>query len=1059
LKKQSFKKLTSLIVTLVMVFSILAPFGTIAASAAVAKTFDIVEVTDFHGQLLDSSNTKQVGANLVKAITEVKTANPDRTLIIGGGDLYQGTPTSNVFHGVPVQQVMSNLGMEVTALGNHEFDWGLNVIKNETMVGASYEIVCANVYDKGQATRPFNPYKIITKDGVRIAIIGALTADAPNIILPANISAFDVKDPATEINAFAKDIRDKKLADIVIADIHEGLAPLNAIVNKLHGVDVVFGGHSHTVFDDVNKDADNKDVPTLNAQNAGKGFIDFKLTLNPDNTLAFPAKGTSFKALATPAVDAVVDATAKSIVDKASATLLPIFNEVIGKDMTTFSSIQVDSPYGESQLGNWMADVVKNYAKADVGVVNNGGIRLSPIPAGDITVGTIFNIMPFDNTVTYVNMTGAQLKFVLNQAVADGGKGIQISGVKFTYDTTKASGKRVVKVYREKDNTEVLDTDTLKVAGPDFVLTGGDGFSGFIDPAVKATYVDTHANVRDALNADVRAKSAIVVNMNNRIVNLAKTINIVGTSDLHGALMPYDYAKMADANLGLAKVSTYVNNLRALNSNRVMLIDNGDTIQGTPLASYYDQIDTTTEYPMMKAMGAMHYDAWTLGNHEYNFGLDTLGRIMKDADKENIAVLSANTYMNNDTTNFVKPYIIKSFVINGKTISVAILGLTTKTIPSWEDPAHYKGLQFDDLVDQAKKWVPMLKNAGVDVVIVSAHSGISTPSDTIPENEVDGIATKVSGIDAILAGHAHTGKTYTFTNPDGKVVPVVEPKNTDSIFSQIDINIDGSGNVASVTGKNVTMDATAAFAADPKIVAIGQPYQDKTLEYLNTIIGTATEALPSTNQEFAPTALMDLINKTQIKAAGTQLSIAAPLSATANIPKGDVKLKDLYNTYVYENFLFGIKMNGAQIKKWLEFSDRYYKQTAAGDTAPAKDTVLNAPLYNLDVLYGATYDIDLTQPVGSRVKNLSVDGKLVKDTDVFTVAINNYRFNGGGGFMAAAGLTPGDQSIVTYDSAKVLGDAGQIRSLMVEYIKAEKTITPTTSPSWKLSITPVTETN
>jgi 2',3'-cyclic-nucleotide 2'-phosphodiesterase/3'-nucleotidase/5'-nucleotidase len=1052
LKEKKMKLVSMQLEVLVMILSIVVPFGTIKVSAADSKTFDIIEVTDFHGQLLDSSNTKQVGASLAKVIKDVKATNPDRTLIIGGGDLYQGTPTSNVLHGVPVQQVMSNIGMEVTALGNHEFDWGLDVIKKETMVGASYDIVCANVYDKGATTRPFSPYKIITKDGVKIAVIGALTADAPNIILPANISAYDVKDPATEINAVAKDIRDKKLADIVIADIHEGLAPLNTIVNNLHGVDAVFGGHSHSIYDDVLKDADNKDVPTLNAQNAGKGYIDLKITQNPDKTLTFSAKGTNFHAVPTPAVDAVVDTATKAIVDKASASLLPVFNEVIGKDVTTESSIQMDAPYGESQLGNWMADVVKNYAKADVGVVNNGGIRLSPIVAGDVTVGTIFNLMPFDNTVTTVNMTGAQLKVVFEQAVGDGRPGIQISGVKFSYDATKVTGQRVTNIVRENDGSEVKATDVLKVAGPDFVLTGGDGFAGFIDPAVKATYVDSHVTVRDALNADVRAKGKIDFVLNNRISNVAKNITIVGTSDLHGSLMPYDYSKMAAADNGLAKVSTYVNNLRAQNKGGVMLIDNGDTIQGTPLASYYDQIDTTTEYPMMKAMGAMHYDAWTLGNHEYNFGLDTLGRIMKDAAKENIAVLSANTYTDDGITNFVKPYVMKSFILNGKTITVAILGLTTKCIPSWEDPAHYKGLQFLDLVDQAKKWVPVLKAAGADVVIVSAHSGIATAADTIPENEVDGIATKVSGIDAILAGHAHTGKTYSFTNPDGKVIPVVEPKNTDSIFSQIDINVDGTGKVASVTGKNVTMDST--FVADPNIIAIGQPYQDKTLTYLNGTIGTATDAFTSTNQEFAPTALMDLINTIQMKAAGTQLSIAAPLSATANIPKGDVKLKDLYNTYIYENFLFGVKMTGKQIKNWMELSAKYYKQATNATDPAAKDSVLNIPLYNLDVLYGATYDIDLTAPVGSRIKNLKYQGKVIGDDDTYTVAINNYRFNGGGGFMAAAGLKSGDQSIVTYDSSKVLGDAGQIRSLMVQYITDTKTITPTTSPSRPLRVQP-----
>jgi 2',3'-cyclic-nucleotide 2'-phosphodiesterase (5'-nucleotidase family) len=1253
---------------------------TVSANAPpVNKTFDIVEITDFHGQLLDSTNTKPVGAALAKVVKDVKNANPNRTLIIGGGDLYQGTPVSNVLHGVPVQQVMSNIGMEVTALGNHEFDWGLNVINTETMKDANYSIVSANMYNKGTNDRPYEPYKIITKDGVRIAVIGAILKDAPTIIMPALVAPFDFRDPAVEINACAKEIRDGNLADIVLADVHDGGSSLDTIVSNLHGVDAVFGGHTHTSGDVVNKDAEGKDVPTLNAASTGKGFIDLKITVDPTNkVVGFSSKGTNWKAL-TVTTTSATDPECKKIVDDASAALLPIFNEVIGNDAVAYTSSQVDSPYGESQLGNWMADVVKNYpgSPADVGMVNNGGIRLSPVPAGDITVGTIFNIMPFDNTVCTTTMTGAQLRFIFEQAVQTGGKGIQISGVKFAYDSTKPSykpavvaadgtittpevpGQRVLSIVRESDGTVVNDTDTLKVNAPDFVATGGDTFTGFLVSEIVKSLIDSHYTVRDALNADVRANHKITVVMNNRVDNqmvvadpvvmsiaeartttktaviltgtvsavngknvfmqdnavaptagicvynsggttftahkgdtikvtgnlsvynglleltptsaanvttlstgnvvipkevtvnqitnaiqgqlikvknvtftsidnagasmvqdstgsvtvyampvvaglaagdtadvtaavtcygstmelavdsasdVVKTvtpapspakISIVGTSDLHGAIYPLDYNTGLAANVGLAKVSTYVNNLRASNPN-TMLIDNGDTIQGTPLVYYYNMIDQTTEYPMMKVMGAMGYDSWTLGNHEFNYGLTTLNRIMSDAAKEKISVLSANTYKT-DNTNFVKPYIIKSFNVNGKTIKVGILGLTTKTIPSWEDPAHYAGLQFNDLVSEAQKWVPMVKSAGADVVIVSAHTGTSNVSDTIPENQADLIAKQVSGIDAILCGHAHTGKTYSFTNPDGKVVPVVEPKNGDGIFSQIDLNIDVDGNFVGVNAYNVTLPAETA--ADPAILAIAQPYQDATLAYTNTVIGQSTAVFEGTKQLTEPSSIMELVNKVQMNAANSQLSIAAPLSLSARIPQGDIKRQDIMGVYVYENFLYGVNLTGKQLKNWLEWSVRYYKQTTSASDAIVKDPVLKIADYNLDQLYGATYDIDLSQPActtdstglvvsGDRIKNLKFNGKLVKETDSFKVAVNNYRYNGGGGFMAAAGLTPGSAATIAatyYDSAKALGDDGQVRNMMFKYVQDNGTISPTNSNNWKVSTVPVVQ--
>ncbi len=1059
----------------------------IAPVNATNKTFDIVEITDFHGQLLDSTNTKPIGAALAKVVKDVKTANPGRTLIIGGGDLYQGTPTSNVLRGVPVQKVLSNMGMEVTALGNHEFDWGLDIINTETMIGANYNIVCANMYKKGTSNRPYQPYKIITKDGVKIAVIGAILKEAPSIIMPALVAPFDFRDPATEINTVAKEIRDGNLADIVLADVHDGGSSLNTMVNKLHGVDAVFGGHTHSIGDVVNKDADGLDVPTLIAAATGKGFINLKITVDSTNKIVgFSPKGSNWKGLTVKTTSAT-DPDCKKIVDDASTSLLPIFNEVIGTNDNALTKSQVDSPYGESQLGNWMADVVKNYSKspAEVGMVNNGGIRLSPIPAGDITVGTIFNIMPFDNTICTTTMTGAQLKFIFEQAVQNDGKGIQISGVKFVYDSSKPSykpavvdadgtvttpeipGQRVLSMIRESNGTVVKDTDTLKVNAPDFIATGGDTFTGFLAPEIVASLVDSHENVRDALNADVRARGKMTVVMKNRIDNQMQavdpgaTISVVATSDVHGNVLNFDYGTNSapSKGQGLAKVSTYVKGLRATNPN-VMLIDNGDTIQGTPLAYYYNMIDKTTTYPMSAVMGAMGYDSWTLGNHEFNYGLEVLNRIKDDAKAQGIDVLSANTYKA-DNKNFVKPYTMKSFVVNGKTISVAVLGLTTKTISSWEDPAHYDGLHFNDLVDEAKKWVPIVKADGADVIIVAAHTGEEGVADVIPENQAKALATQVSGIDAIVAGHAHsTLNDINLKNPEGKVVPILEPGKWAQNVSQIDIAVNATGIVTGLTTKNVAM---GTIAEDHDITALIAPYQAKTLEYTSTILGQSTGEYKGNKQITEPTEIMELINKVQAGAAGTQLSIAAPLSLSSYIPKGDITIKDIMGVYVYENFLYGVKMNGKQIKDWMEYTVRYYKRTSSSTDPIVKDTDLNIADYNLDQLYGASYDIDLTEPAGAidsvtkkmisgnRIKNLKFNGRVVKNSDVFTVAINNYRYNGGGGFMAAAGISSVDTSLVTYDSAKALGDDGQVRSLMMKYVKDNKTITPSSANNWKIS--------
>lgn len=1051
-----------------MLITLASPAETVKVFAeSSAKTFHILEITDFHGTLLDSSGN-QVGAVLSNRIKAVKAANPD-TIILSGGDLYQGSALSNINKGVPVAQVFSDMGLDATALGNHEFDWGLDSLKTVTMNDASYPVICANLYDKS-GKRVFEPYKIIEKDGIKVAVIGAITNETPSIVMPDFVKDYDFKDMAAEVNSVAAQIKSSNAADVIVLLAHEGSTALESIVGNLSGIDAVLGGHSHIITDKVLNDKDGKNIPVVAANYNGKGYIDLTMTVNADKSLSFSKSGTNYKALDNAdgykTEDPVVDPAAKKIIDDANASLAPVINQVIGANtgntLTRTQMTNGNGSYGESYLGNWAADVTRKAVGAQVGLTNNGGLRCD-IPSGNITVGSMWQFMPFDNMIYSVPMKKANLKAILEQAVMDGGKGIQVSGIKFSYDPYKENLNRIYDLTWE-DGTAIPDDLTFYVAAPDFLATGGDGFTKFKDAGGADPLNNSYILVRDAFIKDISDNKEIVTDMDNRI-NTPAAVSVLATSDLHGNIYNYDYAtgKTPGTSQGLAKVSSFVKEVRNYNSN-VILSDNGDLIQGTPLVYYYDMLDKTTAYPMTKVMAAMGYDTWTLGNHEFNYGLTTLNRIINEAKAGGIDVLSANTY-NKADENFVEPYYTKDFTINGKSVTVGILGLTTKTIPSWENPSNYQDLHFNDLVDEAKKWVPEMKNKGVDYIIVTAHSGEEKASDTIPENQIIALAQKVSGIDAIVAGHAHSLlNDLTLKNPDGKIVPVVEPGKYGQNVSRININFDSQGTFKGLVTSNVSMND---YNEDPEIVKLAQPYQDKTLEYVQTVLGKSTDVFTGEGQLYKATPIMELINRVQKEAAGTQLSIAAPLSSSAYIPKGDVTIQNVMSVYVYENFLYGIKMTGKQLKQWLEYSARYYKQVEAPTDSISKDTDLGVMDYNLDQLYGATYTIDLTEPActidpktgqvvsGSRIKNLKYNGNLIKDTDVFTVAINNYRYNGGGGFMKAAGLSSTDPSIVTYDSAKALGDDGQVRSLMMSYIKNMGTISPVCSNNWTISTTAV----
>lgn len=1071
-RKQVFRSLMSLFLSFALLFSVLP---ALPAAAAGDTTFDIVEMTDYHGFLVkdqkqqDGSIIKQqIAGTLAKKIKDLKKENPN-TIVLAGGDMFQGTPESNVLKGKPVIDVMKSIGFDAMAIGNHEYDWGLESVidvNKATLKDSEIPVLAANIYDKktGKPVSYAKPYTMIERGGVKIAVIGAVDQkEFPNIILPAYVNNVEFKDPAPIVNEWVPKVRAEG-AQIVLLLVHSGAytdkekgtttGNLIDLANQVKGVDAIFGGHTHSIVTtQING------VPVGIGANHGLGYLHLKLTLKSDGTVSAGAMNyvdaAPFYNTKSPETDPEVQA----IVDKAIQDVGPLFGEVIGKAEVDLTRTQSAKPYGDSILGNWAADVTKNATKADFGTANNGGLRID-LPKGDLTVGTMYQLMPFDNTLVTVKMTGAQVKMMLEQAVQDGGKGIQISGLTFQYDPARPSLDRVTGM-KKADGTPVDLKATYVVGTNNFVGTGGDKFEIFKDPEVAKTYTDTYILARDAFIDAVKAQKNVTAKIENRIVAGAAAegskgdvaIRVLATSDMHGNIFPWDYNMAKEANQGLAKVSTYVKQVRAENP-YVLLHDNGDTIQGTPLSYYYDKIDTTAEYPMAKAMGVMKYDTWTLGNHEFNYGLDVLNRIIGDMGKEKITTLSANTYKA-DGSNFVKPYFVKSFDTPKGTVKVGILGLTTKTIPSWEDKEHYAGLTFNDLVAEAKKWVPKMRAEGVDIVVAGIHSGIESAADTIPENQVQAVAEGVEGIDAIIAGHAHAKiGQKDFTNPAGKKVIVTEPGKWGQQVSDISFSLskgeDGKWQLLDASSKIVDM--TAEVPADEEVTKATQIYQDQTLKYVGTKIGTATGDFLGTDQTVKETALMDLINEVQRTYAKTQLSIAAPLSSSAKILKGDITIQDMMGVYVFENYLYGIKMNGKQLKDWMEWSVRYYSQVKSPSDPVAKDKQLNIPDYNLDQLYGASYTVDLTAPAGSRIKNLSVNGKPVKESDLFTVAINNYRFNGGGGFMKAAGITNPE---VVFDSAKVYGDDGQVRNLMIKYIQEKKSISPTVAGDWTLSTTPV----
>jgi 2',3'-cyclic-nucleotide 2'-phosphodiesterase/3'-nucleotidase len=551
------------------------------------------------------------------------------------------------------------------------------------------------------------------------------------------------------------------------------------------------------------------------------------------------------------------------------------------------------------------------------------------------------------------------------------------------------------------------------------------------------------------------------------------SFSILGTTDLHSHVFNWDYytnAAPVDSKgntYGIARIATLVKNLRAeKGEGRVLLVDAGDIIQGTSLASYYASVDPITgkngkrgpKHPMAIAMNEMRYDAAALGNHEFNYGIEVVRTFEKQC---HFPLLGANALDAKTLKPAFRPYTVKHIKVPGAPdIKVGILGLTNPGIALWDKDNVSGKMTFTGLVEQAKKYVPRLRALGCDVVFLTDHSGLDGSTswgDELPyvENASNLVAEQVPGIDAILVGHTHTEvSTYTVKNEEtGKDVVLSEPYCYGYRLSVFDFELELERGCWKVTSTTSTTLNSNTVAEDKRITELLTADHELVVKYVNTAIGTCTAAMSTAEACWKDVPAIDFIHQVQMDAVKSGLStadaalplisVAACFSRTATIPAGDVTIRDVAGLYIYENTLYGKKLTGAQLKDYLEFAAKYYHQVPAGtkvDTA----TLTNANSfwdYMYDTAAGVDYEIDIAAAEGSRIKNLTYNGTAVADDQVFVVAVNNYRANGGSGYPHIAAAE------TAYSSTN------QVRDLMIAYATAKGTIDPTTfaATNWKLT--------
>jgi 2',3'-cyclic-nucleotide 2'-phosphodiesterase/3'-nucleotidase len=536
------------------------------------------------------------------------------------------------------------------------------------------------------------------------------------------------------------------------------------------------------------------------------------------------------------------------------------------------------------------------------------------------------------------------------------------------------------------------------------------------------------------------------------------TLTVLGTTDLHNNVFNWDYFKdtaYADAagnKIGIAQASTLIKAMREeRGAASTLTIDAGDTIQGTPLAYYFAKIrpiSETVTHPMALAMNAVGYDAVGLGNHEFNYGIPLLRTWEKQLD---FPLLGANVHDAATGERAFTPFVLKRVKTDNGWLTAGLVGFVTPGCALWDHDNVQGKLDFNGIVEEAKTVIPQMKAAGADVVIVSSHSGATPGSsygDALPfaENVSTELAQQVPGIDAILVGHAHVEIPERFvTNlSTGKEVLLTDPLKWGMRASVMDLQLAKDKGQWTVISASSHLLNAATAEADPAVVRAVKAGHDATVMYVNEVIGTSTAPLSTDTACWEDSAAIDAINFVQastIKAelAGSAnaalpvLSIAAAFSRAVDVAAGPLTIRDVAGLYIFDNTLLSIKVTGAQVKAYLEWSAQFFKAVSA-TTASAAD-VTNAvttmapggtPDYNYDVVYGLdaplTYDIDLARPVGDRILGLSYGGVPLRPDQEFAMAINNYRQSGSGNF-------PGVKT------APVLSNSQQeIRQRIIDYV-------------------------
>ena len=1143
---------------------------TLMPSAWATENADTVEIllldtSDMHGQIyatdytagVSASGTYRQGLTRVASYIKEMRSQYENVFLADTGDTIQGTPLTYYFAfeedtmDDPTVKAMRTLGYDMWVLGNHEFNYGMDIMMEQvnyaisestetesqiTMSMANYLAAETNNDEtKDWATwQGFDPYIIKEYDGVKIAIMGIGNPGVPQWDVPANWEGIYFANPIETYDHYEAEMLEK--ADLIVVMSHSGIGGagsdgtgyIKELIETHDSIALAFSGHEHK--DGVTKvtDKSGKVIPIVSPSTKCAKIGQALITFNKaDGTYTIDAKNVDMKNKALdeelvnllkpyeeaawndymlqPIGTAAGDFSAQGLGDGPSA-FMDLINQVQLAYAYDYNGLNTPDDPSDDQM-----------AQLSISAPLTSGNAANLIPEGDIVLGDMFRLYRYENWFYQITMTGKEirtwLEFAATNVRADGTATnltyydvIYGEGFYYEINAKAVEGKRVTKM--TYNGVDVADDQVFTVVLNNYRYNGGGNYVKYLnehgvpfeandpDRIIYSTQYDMiqgedNGQARTLLANYIREKGVIDPEIKSTwqiTTEVPETFEfaLVSTTDMHGRSTENDVAtQKADKNTMLHAADA-IKWLKSYYGDDVVLIDNGDTIQGNLVAQYAINKKADVINPMIEIMVELGYDTWTMGNHEFNFNPDQRDVQAEYAVAGGITPLAANITLIEDGKNFngedakagdpfYAPYIIKTLTDDfGRSVKVAIIGFGNPANATWDIATNYPNLQFHsaenpegDLAYEFQKWIDIVEEKeSPDFIIISAHSGTGNAEGTSLENQGMYAAMNSAGADMVITGHDHTYASKIVYNKDNKPVYIYNGGGAFVTHALIRATFDANGNATNVELTGVG-DANLEYCSvDAELAAKTQHWYDETYEWASAPVGTfdngwselAETFTGKTNKDMVTfqNALVDFVHKGQIWASwqsyetdgieGATVSIGSAVfaedwtngGALGFVPVDGTTISTLELSKLYRysnNLLCAIDLTGEQLWNWMNTTVNYYDVDENGKV------YLNASVFGTDTFYGVDYTVDLTKPYGERLVSATYQGQDLKSYEgLIRCALNSYRLSGGYGFFEATGVTEAD---CVWTASMYLGsDRAPVPTQLGEYVAHMGTVTP-----------------